>query len=75
MSAQRAEEPLPAGRLSPTHYRAVHAHLFQDVFDWAGQYRTTRISKGGNAFCFPENIQAAMTELFDLLRRERYLRS
>jgi len=74
MSAQRAEEPFPAGRLSQSHYRAVHAHLFQDVYDWAGQYRTIRLSKGGNAFCFPENIRPAMTALFDGLRRERFLR-
>lgn len=74
MSAQRAEEPFPAGRFSPTHYRAIHAHLFQDVFDWAGQYRTIRLSKGGNAFCYPENIRPAMTALFDGLRRERFLR-
>jgi len=32
MSAQRAEEPLPSGRLSVRHYCAVHRHLFQDVY-------------------------------------------
>jgi cell filamentation protein len=32
MSALRAEEPLPIGRLGPAHYRAVHRHLFQDAF-------------------------------------------
>jgi cell filamentation protein len=31
-TAQRAEEPLPNGRLSVRHYRAVHRHLFQDVY-------------------------------------------
>ena len=31
-TAQRADEPLPTGRLSATHYRAIHHHLFQDVY-------------------------------------------
>lgn len=56
MSTLRSEEPLPPGRLNPTHFRAVHKHLFQDVYSWAGQYRSVRTSKGGNPFCFPEHI-------------------
>jgi cell filamentation protein len=58
ISTLRAEEPLPEGNFDPGHYCAVHHHLFQDVYDWAGQYRTVRTSKGGNAFCYPENIRA-----------------
>jgi cell filamentation protein len=46
ITAQRADEPLPSGRLSVAHYRAVHHHLFQDVYAWAGRFRTVRISKG-----------------------------
>jgi cell filamentation protein len=34
MTAQRADEPLPTGRLSVSHYRAIHHHLFQDVYAW-----------------------------------------
>ena len=32
MTVARAEEPLPVGQLSATHYRKVHHHLFQDVY-------------------------------------------
>ncbi|WP_434157578.1 Fic/DOC family protein [Clavibacter michiganensis] len=28
------------------HVRAIHRHLFQDVYDWAGEYRTVPIYKG-----------------------------
>jgi cell filamentation protein len=35
---------------------------------WAGQYRTVRTSKGGNPFCYPENIPAEMNALFQGLR-------
>ena len=68
ISTLRAEEPLPEGDFDSAHYSAVHHHLFQDVYEWAGQYRTVRTSKGGNPFCYPENICAQMEELFSELR-------
>lgn len=68
MTALRAEEALPAGRFGPAHYRAVHRHLFQDVYSWAGCYRTVRTAKDGNAFCYPEHIDVSMKKLFDRLK-------
>ncbi|MHC1551257.1 hypothetical protein [Phyllobacterium sp. K27] len=44
----RADEDFPYGRLDYPHYMALHHHLFQDVYEWAGQPRTIRIGKGGN---------------------------
>jgi cell filamentation protein len=73
ISSARAEEPFPEGRLDFKHYCAIHHHLFQDVYDWAGQPRTVRIAKGGNPFCFPENIQSEATKLFEELRQADYL--
>jgi cell filamentation protein len=55
MTAQRSDEPLPAGRLGVAHYRAIHHHLFQDIYAWTGRFRTVRIAKDGSAFCYPEN--------------------
>ncbi|MGI9386639.1 MAG: Fic/DOC family protein [Methyloligellaceae bacterium] len=74
VTAVRAEEPLPGGRLSATQYRKVHHHLFQDVYSWAGRYRSTRISKGGSMFCYPENIANEMAKLFADLKRRRFFR-
>lgn len=54
ISTLRSEEPLPDGDFDSLHYCSVHRHLFQDVFEWAGEYRTVRTSKGGNAFCYPK---------------------
>jgi cell filamentation protein len=48
--AVRAEEPLPVGRFSAAHYCAVHRHLFQDVYGWAGRYRTVRMTKDRSPF-------------------------
>jgi cell filamentation protein len=75
ISSARAEEPLPAGALDFAHYRAVHHHLFQDVYEWAGQPRTVRISKGGNPFCFPENIESQARKLFGEMEESDYLRN
>lgn len=73
LTALRAEEPLPRGRLGYAHYRAIHRHLFQDLFTWAGKPRTVRIAKGGSLFCYPEHIDAAMRHLFTGLRNRRFL--
>ena len=48
ITVQRASEPMPEGKLDAVHYKAIHRHLFQDVYIWAGKPRTVRISKGGN---------------------------
>jgi cell filamentation protein len=45
MTAQRGEEPLPSGHFSVSHYYAIHRHIFQDIYSWAGKPRTVRISK------------------------------
>jgi cell filamentation protein len=73
ITAQRASEPLPAGRLSYRHYRAIHRHLFQDVYPWAGRIRTVRIFKQASSFCYPEHIDREMKRLFQWLRKRQLL--
>ena len=34
-----------AGDFGLEHWRAVHRHIFQDVYDWAGKERTLNLSK------------------------------
>jgi cell filamentation protein len=75
ISSARAREPLPASDLDFAHYCAVHHHLFQDVYEWAGKPRTVRISKQGNPFCFPENIGSQATKLFSDLKDTGFLRN
>lgn len=67
MSLLRASEELPEGDFDFVHYKSVHHHLFQDVYDWAGKCREVRISKGGNAFCYPEFIEGQAAALFGTL--------
>lgn len=74
MTAQRSDEPLPAGWFTVQHYRAIHHHLFQDVYSWAGKFRTVRLAKSGSAFCYPEHIAREMKALFAGLKAKHYLR-
>jgi cell filamentation protein len=34
-----------AGEFDLEHWRAIHKHLFQDIYDWAGKERTLNLSK------------------------------
>jgi cell filamentation protein len=74
ITAQRAEELLPRGRLGVRHYQAIHRHLFQDVYAWAGRFRTVRMAKGESVFCYPENIAREMKRAFTELRAADFLR-
>ena len=46
----RMEQGVPRGDFDLAHLRAIHRHLFQDVYDWAGEVRTVEISKGNSHF-------------------------
>jgi cell filamentation protein len=74
ISLQRSAEPLPSGTLSYKHYCAIHRHLFQDVYTWAGKPRTVRIAKGGSMFCYPESIDREMKKLFKQLAEAKYFK-
>jgi len=74
ITTQRGNEAFPDGTLDDEHYRSIHRHLFQDIFDWAGTIRTVRITKGASTFCYPENIDAEMRKLFRQLAADDHLR-
>jgi cell filamentation protein len=70
----KGEVQLPSGSFDPAHYCAIHRHLFCEVYDWAGEYRTVRTAKGGDMFCYPEYIAAQMDALFASLRGASFAR-
>ena len=73
MYAQRAREGVPRGRFDLAHLKAIHRHLFQDVYDWAGEIRTVGLSKGYSAFLPSRMIEGGMAEVSRDLVRLRYL--
>ena len=74
MTTQRFDEPLPAGRFGVRHFCAVHHHLFQDVYAWAGKIRRVRISRNGSAFCYPERIVPELERVLDDLKKADLLK-
>lgn len=45
-------------------WKAVHKMCFCDVFSWAGDLRSIRISKGSTVFAYPENIETESDRIF-----------
>lgn len=55
-------------------YRALHKHLFQDLYEWAGQDRSVNIAKGGSRFAAPPYIARELDKLFTDLADRNGLR-
>ncbi|RSZ56559.1 putative adenosine monophosphate-protein transferase Fic [Massilia atriviolacea] len=53
--------------------RAIHFHLFQDLYDWAGELRTVDISKGSTRFATVSRIEPEAEKLFRQLQQENLL--
>ncbi len=62
------------GRFGITHLKRMHKFLFEDIYPWAGQFRTVNISKG-NEFCRADYIEPQLLALFYSLKKENYLRN
>jgi cell filamentation protein len=72
--AQRIAEGAPTGGFDLAHLRAIHHHLFQDVYDWAGELRTVEIAKGGHQFQFRRFIETGMADVYRRLEAADFLR-
>jgi cell filamentation protein, protein adenylyltransferase len=61
-----ARQTLP-GEYSLEHYQQFHRHLFQDVYEWAGELRRVDITKDVSRFAhwryISEQVSAALAEL------------
>jgi cell filamentation protein len=66
------EHPLP-GSFNLAHLQAIHHHLFQDVYDWAGQLRTVDISKGDSRFANCGLIEIYLGQQLAKISSENFL--
>lgn len=51
------------GKFDLKHLQAIHAYIFQDVYDWEGKIRTVDIAKG-NTFCNVRFISSQADVIF-----------
>jgi len=71
---QRSRRGVPDGLFDLDHLRAIHSHLFQDIYDWAGELRTVEINKGGHQFQFRRYIQTGMHDVHRRLVQSKFLK-
>jgi cell filamentation protein len=78
----------PAGEFDAEHFKAIHKHLFQDVYEWAGRTREERVALsdgtiatmpimrklGGQPFSIGIAIHAALDDIEERLRATNCLR-
>jgi cell filamentation protein len=69
---QLEQKPL-SGAFDSRHLQAIHYCIFRDVYEWAGEFRTVNISKGGDTFAFYEHIASSLAGALAGLRRESNL--
>ena len=55
--------------MSPDYLKAIHRHLYGDVFQWAGEYRTADYPEDPTA-CRVEYIEGCVKDLFDDLEKK-----
>lgn len=63
------------GTFDISHVQSIHQHIFQDVYSWAGVFRTVDLGKENHWFCRVEFIRKSLTDLLEKLKDENYLRA
>lgn len=72
--ATRAEEGVPTGNFDLDHLRGIHRHLFQDVYEWAGELRQVDFHKGNSAFHPYSRIDMGMADVHKRLSDQEFLK-
>jgi cell filamentation protein len=72
-SLELIECPL-SGLFDIEHLQGIHRYLFQDVYEWAGEFRTVDIAKGNSYFAHVPYIESTLKDLVEKLSEERHLR-
>ena len=70
-AAARWEQSPQFGSFDFAHYKAIHKHLLEDLYDWAGQVRDVNISKKGTRFCPYGEIEGQAERIFTRLLNKR----
>ncbi|MGZ8173572.1 Fic/DOC family protein [Methylobacter sp.] len=73
ISAYNIKDAKPPYHLQ--YLQHIHAILFAELYDWAGQIRDVNISKGGTSFCIAPRIIPEIGKLFKKLEDENYLQN
>jgi cell filamentation protein len=75
MTFLRLQENIPSGDFDLPHLQAIHRHIFQDVYNWAGKLRTVEINKGSSQFQFRQYIETGMADVHRRIQSHNYLKN
>jgi cell filamentation protein len=50
------------------HWKAIHHQIFQDVYEWAGEFRTVNIGKGGHGFVNEDQLEEFAGAILEQVR-------
>ncbi|MGB9027780.1 MAG: Fic family protein [Rhodomicrobium sp.] len=75
LTGRRAAEGFPRSATFKSYagFKAIHRHLFQDIYSWAGRERRYTTGRGPTPFAVPQHITSWMKRQFKELAREGYL--
>ena len=65
----------PAVRFDESYFKSLHYRTFITLYDWAGEYRSADMSKGGSLFCLARHLDSASRHIFQQLERENFLKN
>jgi cell filamentation protein len=74
-ASSRALSGSPDGKFDLAHLQAIHQHLFQDVYEWAGKLRSVFMTKGDSVFMPPDRIEMGMGNVHQRLVEADFLRN
>lgn len=66
------ESETPSLPLNFDYYKNIHRFLFEDLYDWAGEFRKADISKKGTSFCPVNELENLCVACFSRLENENY---
>lgn len=70
----QVSELQPDTRFDEAYFIGLHKRTFASLYDWAGEYRTEDMSKGGSLFCLAQHLPMQMKRLFRDLEQEQFLK-
>lgn len=71
---RRIAQGIPAGQFDLNHLKSIHHHLFQDIYDWAGEIRQVDMNKGGQWFHPHDRIEMGMADIHKRLCAQECLK-
>lgn len=62
-------------RFDEAYFQSLHRRTFETLYEWAGQYRTQDMVKGGSMFCRAAFLPNETRRIFAELEKDDFLRS